>query len=139
MSDEEQIASKFRRLVELRTNRDERKTAAEVSENEYRDYESDLFEEIQSGPMHGTRRIDLGEPFGLVAFTPRETTFGRIIDAEAAVEYFEEHGQTDEMTKPQIGKGKLNERVRELLEQGKPLPDGVDFYVNRGITISRKG
>lgn len=139
MSDEEQIASKFRRLVELRTNRDERKTAAEVSEKEYRDYESDLFEEIQSGPMQGTRRIDLGEPFGLVAFTPRETTFGRIIDSEAAVEYFEEHGQTEEMTKPQIGKGKLNERVRELLEQGKPLPDGVDFYVNRGITISRKG
>jgi hypothetical protein len=139
VSAQEQIASQFRRLVELRESRDQTKTAAESAEKEYRDYEAELFDELRDSPLEGTTRLDLGGNIGVVAFTPRETTFGRIIDAAAAVEYFEENGQTEEMLKPQIGKGKLNERVRELLEQGKKMPPGVDFYANRGITISRRG
>jgi hypothetical protein len=139
MSDEEIIASKFRRLVELREKRDINKTAAERSEKEYRAYESELFDEIEEGPGEGTRKFDLGPPHGTVAFTPRETKFGRLLDSEAASEYFEEMDLTEEMTKPGIEKRKLNEYVRELLEQGKPMPPGVDFYVNRGITISKRG
>lgn len=134
---EEVVASKYRRLVELRTTRDESKQAAEKAESEYRQYEAELFEEMQDSPIKGALRLDLGD-LGTIAFSPRETSFGRIIDADAAAKYFELRGESDEMTKPHIEKGKLNERVRELLEQGKPMPEGVDFYVNRGITISKK-
>jgi hypothetical protein len=139
MSDEEIVASKFRRLVELREKRDQTKTAADNAEKQYRVYETELFDELEEGPGEGTRRFDLGAPHGVVAFTPRETRFGRLLDADKAIEYFEETDLVEEMTKPGIEKRKLNEWVRELLEQGKPMPPGVDFYVNRGITISKKG
>jgi len=138
MSDQERLASRFRRLVELREKRDEDKTKAEKSEVEYREYESELFEELQDGPMQGTLRFDLGGNIGVVTFTPRETKFGRIVDAEAAVQYFEERELAQEFTKPSIEKRKLNELVRDLLEQGKSMPDGIDWYARRGITISRK-
>lgn len=139
VENEEQIASEFRRLVELREKRDEDKAAADASEEEYREYEADLFERMLNSPVKGTRRIDLGEPFGVVVFTPRETKYGRILDLDKALDYFDSRAMSDEMTKPGISKRKLNELVRELLEQGKPLPDGVDWYANRGITISKKG
>jgi hypothetical protein len=138
MSDQERLASRFRRLVELREKRDEDKTSAEKSEVEYREYEAELFEELSDGPMQGTLRFDLGGNIGIVTFTPRETKFGRIVDADAAVQYFEERELAKEFTKPAIEKRKLNELVRDLLEQGKSMPAGIDWYAKRGITISRK-
>jgi hypothetical protein len=138
MSEEEIIASRFRRLVELREKRDSTKIAAETAEREYRAYEAELFDELEDSPMKGTRRFDLGFPHGVVTFTPRETKFGRIIDADAALEYFEERGRIDDMTKPSIVKRRLNELVRELLDKGDPMPPGIDFYSNRGLTISKK-
>lgn len=138
MSEEQVLASRFRRLVELREKRDLTKTSAEGAEQEYREYESEVLELMLDGPLKGTQKYDLGGEFGTVTFTPRETKYGRIIDAEAALKHFEARGEVDEMTSKQIQKRKLNELVRELLEQGKPMPDGIDFYANRGITISRK-
>lgn len=132
------LAARFRRLVEAREKRDIDKVAAEDSEKDYRAYESELFEELTDGPISGTIRLDLGDPIGVVTFTPRETTYGRIIDADAALAHFEEHGERDQMSTPKIEKKRLNALVRELLEQGKAMPPGVDWYANRGITISRK-
>lgn len=139
MSEEEAIASKFRRLAELREKRDETKTAADNAEDDYRKYEADLYDELMESPMKGSRRFDLGPPFGTVVFTPRETKYGRIYDEDAAQEYFEQRAMMDEMTKPSIEKRKVNELVRDLLDQGQPMPPGIDFTTNRGITISRKG
>lgn len=138
MSDQEAVASKFRRLVELREKRDEDKATAEASEGEYREYEAELWDEVADGPIKGTLKLDLGEPYGIVRFTPRETYYGRVTDLDKALDYFETRAMTDEMTKPKIEKRKLNEMVRELLEsqEGK-LPDGIDFYANRGFTITR--
>jgi hypothetical protein len=138
MSEEQVLASRFRRLVELREKRDLTKSAAESAERDYREYESEVLELMLDGPISGTMKFDLGGEHGTIAFTPRETKFGRIVDAEAALEHFEQRGEVEEMTSKQIQKRKLNELVRELLEQGKPMPDGIDFYTNRGITISRK-
>lgn len=137
MSDEDFIASKCRRLLELRDVRDETKAAADESEEEYRNCEAELYEEWEDSPLKGRRRIDLGEPYGTVAFTPTKTVFGRILDADKALEYFENHGLTGSMTKPSIAKARLNELAKERVEQGQPMPDGVDWYANRRITITR--
>ena len=135
-SEEERIASRFRRLVELREKRDQDKEQAETSETEYREYEAELLDEIRDSPITGTRRIDLGK-YGTVRFTPRETVYGRIVDADKAIEAFEREGLRENMTKTQISKSRLNEIVRDRLETGQPMPDGVDWYANRGFTITR--
>lgn len=138
MSEQEAVASQFRRLIELRETRDSDKAAAEASENEYREYEAELWDSIAEGPIRGTLKLDLGEPYGIVRFTPRETYYGRVTDLDKALDYFESRAMTDEMTKPKIEKRKLNEMVREFIEsqEGK-MPDGIDFYANRGFTITR--
>lgn len=136
---DEVIASKFRRLVELRDERDEDKTRAERSEKRYREYEAELYDELAASPIRGSRKIDLGPELGTIVFTPRETYYGRVLDKDAALDYFDERAMTDEFTRADIAKGKLNAFVRDCIEQGKPLPPGIDFTANRGITISRKG
>jgi hypothetical protein len=132
------LASQFRRLVEARDKRDRDKLAAQKSEDEYREVEGEIFEAMIEGPITSTLRFDFGNELGTIAFTPRETTFGRIIDADAALEFFKERGEKDAMSSRKIEKKKLNGLVRELLEQGKTMPPGIDWYTNRGVTISRQ-
>lgn len=137
-SAEQQIASQFRRLIELREKRDETKQAAEAANSNYREYEAELYEQIEQGPFKKSRKIDLGEPYGEVTFTPRATPYGRIIDREAAVKYFESRGEKATMMQEDVIARRLNEVVKNCLESGAALPPGTDFYYRRGISITRK-
>jgi hypothetical protein len=133
----QQLASKFRRLVELRDKRDITKASLEVVEKEYRDYEADLWDQLEASPIQGTIKIDLGDE-GVVTFQRRETVYGRILDTERALEYFEQRALTDEYTEPKLVKRRVNELVRDCVEAGKPVPAGLDFYAQRFISISKK-
>ena len=130
--------SRFIRLVELREQRDFDKAQFERSEREYREYEKELFSEVDESPLEGTIKMDLGPEHGTVSFRLNRTVYGRIIDQDTALEAFEDEAITEELTKPGIQKRRLNELVRERLENGVKLPEGIDYYENRGITISRK-
>ena len=75
---------------------------------------------------------------GEVRFTRRKpTVYGRIVDPDAAYAALESQGRADEMFAPKVQASRLNELVRESLEQGMPLPEGVDFYEKAGVTVSR--
>lgn len=133
----EEFTAKLRRLMEAREKRDTSKIAAETAEKEYRELESELWDEIDESPVEGSLKIDLGEPYGKVTFGVRETYYGRVLDTEAALEYFEQTARVDEFTQPKIVPARVNELVRERLEAGEPMPDGIDFYARRYIAMSR--
>lgn len=132
------LEGKARRLVELRDTRDADKEAAKNSEKAYRGYEQEFFQAIADSPIKGALRLDLGGDAGEVSFSLRETTYGRVLDAEKAAEYFRARSMSDSMFEPKISGQRLNEHIRELLDNGTPPPDGLDFFVNRGVTISRQ-
>lgn len=132
------IERKARRLVELRDQRDADKRTAEKSEREYREYEQEFWQAIEESPYDGTVPLDLGPEVGSVRLSQRETYFGRLLDADKAQDYFESRAMADEMFEPKVAKRRLNEFVRECLDNGTPLPEGVDFYAQRGITITRQ-
>lgn len=132
----EEAKAKLRRLMEARTARDEAKKALEQAEADFREIEAEVYEELAS--VKGTVKVPLGEPWGTVSFRQRETYYGRIIDDEAALEYFEQRQMMDELTAPRFVKARLNEIVRECVEQGEAPPPGVDYYANRGVTITRQ-
>jgi hypothetical protein len=138
MSDLAALESKFRRLAELREERDYNKKAAENSESAYREYEQELFESVEDSALRGTVEFDFGGDLGVIRFQPRRTLYGRIIDKNAAIEAFENEALVDEMTAPKIEARRLNEYVRDRLENGQELPDGVDYYERKFFTISRK-
>lgn len=129
---------KLRRLMELRAKRDETKAAADQAEKEYREGEADVYEALADGPMDRLNNIDLGEPWGKVSFHAKETIYGRIIDEDAALEYFEQRAMADEVTKPKFSMARINEVVRDAVEQGESLPQGLDFYPRRFVQITRK-
>lgn len=132
------IASKLRRLMEVRQARDEAKVAAENAEKEYREYEADVWEAIEDSPITGNLKVDLGPPFGTVSFRTNETYYGRVIDKEAALDYFEQRALMDEVTQPKIVMARVNEIVNEHREQGKTPPAGLDWYAKRYVTITRQ-
>lgn len=135
---EQEAVSKLRRLMELREKRDETKKAAETAESDYREHEAEVYEALEENPVKGTLKVDLGDPWGIVSFSPRETYFGRIIDDAKALEHFEQRAMVDELTSPKFVMKRVNEIVRDVREQGGDMPPGLDFYARRGVTITRQ-
>jgi hypothetical protein len=135
--------SRLRRLMELREAKDEAEKDAKAKAKEFREAEADLFEILTDPDTGDIRRIppvDLGEPFGRIAFQARETPFGRIIPGmeQEAMDYFRERHVLEEFTEPKFAKKRLNELVRERLEDNGQMPPGIDFYHSRGVTITRQ-
>lgn len=138
MTELAQLESKFRRLAELREDRDIAKKTAETAEGEYREYEAELFVAIEDSSLRGTVEFDFGGDLGIIRFQPRSTIYGRVIDKNAALDAFENEALVDEMVAPKIEARRLNEYVRDRLESGQELPDGVGYYERKFFTISRK-
>lgn len=126
-----------RRLVELRTQRDRAKADADHAEAEYRAQEAVLWEKMENaGDTSVTKELD--DHGARVQLVRRGTVYSKILDQDSLLDSLEQEGRTDEMTKPGFEKKRLNEFVRECLEQGRPLPEGLDFYERRYITITEK-
>lgn len=134
----EENLRKLRRLMELRQRRDEDKKQAEISEKDYREAEADVYEALSDGPVDRLNNIDLGEPWGKVSFQARETIYGRIIDSEEAQEYFESRAMIEEVSEPKFVMARVNEIVRDKVEQGEKMPPGLDFYPRRFVAITRQ-
>ena len=135
--------SQLRRLMELREASDEAEKEAKRAKAEYREAEAELFDKLTDPETGDIRRIppvDLGPPFGRVAFQARETYFGRIIPGkeQEALEYYRSRGVIDEVAQPKFVMKRINEEVRERLEGAQPMPPGIDWYANRGVTITRQ-
>lgn len=139
MSDLAGLESKFRRLAELREERDIAKQAEKAAEEAYREYEASLFEEIEDSSLRGTVEFDFGDDLGKIRFQRRSTIYGRIIDKNAAMDAFENEALVEEMTAPKVEAKRLNEYVRERLENDGELPEGIGYYEKKFFTISRKG
>lgn len=134
--DDLELQQKGRRLVELRQKRDQAKRQFERDEEDYREAEAEFWEALDESPVEGSRKVDLGPPFGTVTFTPTETYYGNVIDEQAALEYLEERALIDEYTHPKLKKARVNELIRELREQGAEMPPGFDFYPQRRVRIT---
>jgi hypothetical protein len=129
--------AEFRRLMELRVERDETKLAADNAEKAYRAFEAEIWDRLSESSQLPPYKFDLGEPHGVVTFHPKETHYGRIIDKEKALDYFEGRAMMDEVTEPKIVMARVNEIVRDAMEQNESLPEGIDFYARRFITITK--
>jgi hypothetical protein len=134
----DEAKGKLRRLMEAREKRDEAKKAAEESEKDYREIEAEVYDDLEESGLTGTVKIDLGQPWGVVSFNTRETYFGRIIDADEALDYFDQRAMTEEVSAPKFVMKRINEEVRDRIEQGLKMPPGIDYFARRGVTITRQ-
>jgi len=131
----EDMFLKARRLFELREQRDKDKKAAERSETEYRDYEQEFYHALSESPIVGALKLDLGNG-KIVSFSPRETHYGRLLDAEKAKEYFKARSDDGEMFEQKVSGKRLNELVNERLEARQQMPPGIDYRSKYAVAIS---
>lgn len=132
--------AQLRRLMELREERDRLATEADKAKKDYQEAEMDLYERLSSGPVSRLNNVDLGPPWGKVSFGARETYYGRIIKGmeREALAYYRQRAMADQVTEPKFVMARINEEVRDCIEQGKQPPPGIDFYARRGVTITRQ-
>ncbi len=135
------LKAKARELLELKEKHSRLKAESEKATREFREVEADFWDELDESGLRGAP-LDLGEPYGSVTLTRRETIKGRVIDEETAIESLKDMGLSDAVLKPipQVRQKVLNEHVRDILKSatGK-LPDGVDFVKTRYIQVTKKG
>lgn len=137
-----EFIAKVRRFIALREERDEASEEAKRLEGEYREMEAEVWEVLAPDPtaedqkLH-SHKVPLGSPYGTVTFEPRETFYGRIIDADAAAEHYEQRALIDEVVAPKFVMKRINEDVRAALEAGESPPPGTDFYAKRFVAIRR--
>ena len=137
----ERIDSRARRLVDLKDEKNRLEKDADRAARAYADEEQAFWMELadELGDIK-TVTLDLGEGYGTIQLQRRETITARIVDKEAAVGALEAAGLGPGMLGvPEIRKRALNEEVRDRLQRGEALPDGVDFNARRYITVTRKG
>lgn len=139
MSDLDQFKARFRQLLELRVQSDIDKVTADKSSKEYREYEAELWEEVKEAGIQGSLTFDFGADLGKCRFTARQPTiYGRVLDKDTAIAALRAEGLDDVIYESAVREGRLNELVRDRMESGDSLPDGVDYYDRKGITITRR-
>lgn len=112
------------------------KAESDRASEDYRIAEQDVLDAMEDLGIK-TFTVDL-PGIGEVRFTKRKpTVYGRIVDPDTAYLAFEKQGRADELFSPKVQASRLNELVRECLEQGIALPEGVDFYERAGVTVSK--
>lgn len=133
----DRLDTQFRTLLEKKKVYDEKRKAKESAEKDYRDYEAELWEALET--QHGKVKsftVDLGE-LGNVRLTRTEARYSRVNDQDALVDWAKLHGREEELLTPGVRKRVLSELIRECLDQGIDLPDGADFYSTRRISVTK--
>lgn len=138
MSDMDEFKASFQRLAELRQSRDRDKKAAEKSEKAYREKEAELYAELEEAGIRGRLTFDFGGDLGTYKFQRRATIYGRVLDKKTALEALKKLGLSDMVYSEAVNQGRLNEKVRDWLEAGETIPEGLDFYTREAISISTK-
>lgn len=136
----DEFIQQCRRFMELREKRDALKVAAKEANEDYEEAEADIWEELApSDPTQkmASQKVPLGDPWGTVTFGPREVPYARVIDADKALEHYNNRALTEEVTSAKFVMKRLNEEVRECIEEGADLPPGLDFYKKRYVSITR--
>lgn len=139
----DEFIKKMRRFIELREKRDELAEAYKTAKEEYTDLEAEVWEELAPDDPNDPDykltaiKVPLGQPWGTITFQPRETIYGRIIDDEAALEYYDQRAMLDDVSAPKFVMARINEEVREKQEKGEAMPPGVDYYAKRFVSITR--
>lgn len=132
------LTAKGRRYAESRQKQEELEAALKRAKDERTEVEREFWAMIDESPLEGAIKLDLGPPFGVVVFQAKETYYGRILNQEKALEYFESRAMTDEVTEPKPVMARVHEFVRDVLDSAGDLPEGIDFYAKRYVSYTKK-
>lgn len=137
MSDDalQALRSRLVEFDELRTKKQLATKRADELKAQFNSLQEELWEALDAT---GLTSISVAVGDQKITFTAKETLYGNVFDREAAFAAFEAMGRADELTSTKEEKGRINELVRECLEHGQALPDGVDYYGRKVISVTKR-
>ena len=122
-------------IIELKEEHAKLKSEAAAIWFKKEKFEQDLIDQMETLNLRNFRHKE----FGLVSVGQR--ICARITDVEKAREYFEKEGLADQLLENRLkqegGQKRLNGIVRECVESGRVVPEGLDFSSRAMIRISR--
>jgi hypothetical protein len=116
------------RAIDLRTKKEAYEAAKEVkaeAEFEFKQAQQEMLDEMESNGVEGLKHEGIN-------FVPTKTNYGQITDRKAFVEWCEEN--EPELLEPKERKALLNEKARQLLDDGEEFPPGMSFRVEEYIS-----
>lgn len=120
-----ELHDQAKELRELKDYRDALKKQYEEADQQFQIKQRDLLDRMDEEDVHGLK-VDGTN------FVPSETVYGQIQDRSEFVEWAEVH--EPELLEKKERKSLVNQKVREHLDDGKPLPPGLGFYVKEYIS-----
>jgi len=127
-----------RYLVTRREAFEKAEKEAKRLKDEYKETQADFWETMDDQGLT-TFTADLGPGFGKVQFQKRETIRGVVKDADKAAAAIKELGlELELLGAPKVHQKVLSEHVRDWLQSGQALPEGIDFNPTRYVSVTRK-
>lgn len=128
-----------RDLLEKRQARAEAKEKSDTALEDQKSAERALVEAMKEAKMKsGT--WDLGPPWGTYQMVRREpTVYAKVEEPELLLKWANETARTEEIySEPGVRKKVLNGLVKQFKDAGQPMPDGVTWYEDEGITATAR-
>lgn len=119
------LSEDARKLGSIRKRYERAAADAKVYKEEMDKAEMALFERMEHEDV-GSIKV------GTSNFVRAATTYGQVQDRSAFVAWAEENAP--ELIESKERKALVNEIVRECLEDGRPLPEGLGFYVKQYVS-----
>lgn len=112
-------------LRELKLARDEAKAEAESLDRQFKAEQAKLLERMEEEKCEGVKVEGIN-------FVPTKTIYGQVQDRSEFVKWAEEN--EPELLEPKERKELINELVRQKLDDGEPLPPGLNFRTQEYIS-----
>ena len=131
MAKEITLEEKASLMMELREEKARLKFELDEVSGKERKAQGELLEIMENKEISSFRH----KKFGL--FSAATRIWAKITDFGKAKQYFEEQGIDKEMLKLKIESGRLNQLVKEMLDEGKVLPEGIGFSPTKYISVRK--
>jgi hypothetical protein len=125
----QQIRHSLDTLHELKQDMKVKGLIADEAKKRYQEYEHAVFQEMTAAGMTGFKSETAG-------YSAKSTIYANVQDSEAFEAWCAENGLTEDFLKSAPEKARLNELVRERLDNGEELPPGVGWYPRNYISIT---
>lgn len=119
------VKERAAKLRELKLDYEEKKEAADIAKMEFKQAQAELLEYMDANDIEGIKHDGTN-------FVPTKTIYGKITDKKELIAWAKEHD--DDLVIDEVRKSSLNERARQLLDDGEEFPPGMSFRVEEYIS-----
>ena len=131
MAEEITLEERASLMMELREEKAKLKFELDEVSGKEKKAQGELLESMENENITSFRH----KKFGLFSATIR--IWAKIENFAKAKQYFEEQGIDKEMLKLKVESGRLNQLVKEMLDEGKILPEGIGFSPTKYISVRK--